>query len=177
MKVLFLDIDGVLNSDRTLYEDISLENDLIMNLKDIIDKTGAKIILSSSWRVIPTALQKLMNRLDAFDLHLSGLTCEGVEVSFVEAMGFKPTKKYLDDRFGFEISYDKDPNKKYDITFDRGAEILKWLCDHDDCKYVILDDDIEDIKPYFKPEAIIKTSYKTGLTKKDANKVIEALNN
>ena len=47
-KVIFLDVDGVLNSNRTLYEDISLEDDLISNLKELVDKTGAKIILSSS---------------------------------------------------------------------------------------------------------------------------------
>ena len=47
-KVIFLDIDGVLNSTKTLYEDISLEDDLILNLKELVDKTGAKIILSSS---------------------------------------------------------------------------------------------------------------------------------
>ena len=176
MKVVFLDIDGVLNSDSTLYENISLEDNLIMNLKELIDRTGAKIILSSSWRTIPAATQKLMNKLDEFNLHLSGMTSEGVEASFIEAIGFKPTKRFLDDRFGFELSENKEPNKKYKMTFDRGAEIFKWLCDHDDCAYVILDDDMEDIKPYFKSKVLIKTRYETGLTKDDVEKAVKILN-
>ena len=175
-KVIFLDCDGVLNSDKTLYESNSLEDDLILNLKELVDKTGAKLILSSSWRSNPQATRYLMNRLDKFGLHLSGMTCEGVDLVFVEAMGFTPTKRYLDDRFGFELSAEKEPNKKYKMTFDRGAEILQWLCDHDDCKYVIIDDDIFDIKPYFKDDAIIKTSYETGLTKENIEKAIQILN-
>ena len=176
MKVIFLDIDGVLNSDRTLYDSISLEDDLIINLKDLINQTDAKIILSSSWRNIPAAVQKLMDKLDEFNLYLSGMTVDGVELSFIEALGFKPTKRYLDDRFGFELSENKEPNKKYKMTFDRGAEILKWLCDHDDCDYVILDDDMEDIKPYFKSNVLIKTKYDTGLTRKDVEKAVKILN-
>ena len=175
-KVIFLDCDGVLNSDRTLYESTSLEDDLILNLKELVEKTGAKIILSSSWRTNPQAIRILMNKLDKFDLHLSGMTCEGVDLVFIKAMGFKPTNKYLDDRFGFELSENKEPNKKYKMTFDRGAEILQWLCDHDDCNYVILDDDAFDIKPYFKNKVIIKTSYKTGLTKENVEKAIQILN-
>ena len=176
MKVIFLDIDGVLNSDRTLYEYISLEDDLILNLKKLVDKTGAKIILSSSWRNIPDAIRQLMEKFDHYGLFISGMTTEGVELDFIQRFGFKPTKRYLDDKFGFELSSDKDPDKKYEMTFDRGAEIFKWLCDHDDCDYVILDDDIEDIKPYFKKTVIIKTSYKTGLTKEDVEKAINILN-
>ena len=59
---------------------------------------------------------------------------------------------------------------------DRGAEIFKWLHDHDDCTYVILDDETEDIKPYFNESVIVKTSYKTGLTKEDVKKAIQILN-
>ena len=46
MKVIFLDIDGVLNidSDRT----ISVEK--IKLLSTIIKQTGAEVVLSSSWR-------------------------------------------------------------------------------------------------------------------------------
>ena len=51
MKVIFLDIDGVLNSDASLMVDDRVEGDLILNLKYIVDKTDAKIILSSSWRL------------------------------------------------------------------------------------------------------------------------------
>ena len=55
MKYLFLDIDGVINpNDNRIILD--LENQLEKDepfefLKQIIDSTGAKIILSSSWRI------------------------------------------------------------------------------------------------------------------------------
>ena len=169
-KVIFLDVDGVLNSNRTLYEDISLEDYLISNLKELVDKTGAKIILSSSWRLSTEAVATLMDRLDKFGLAISGMTCDGVDLDWLEKYEFDATKKYLDTKF------DWDENRQIKITHDRGAEIFKWLHDHDDCAYVILDDEIEDIKPYFSESVIVKTSYKTGLTKEDVKKAIQILN-
>ena len=169
-KVIFLDVDGVLNSSRTLYESISLEDDLISNLKELVDKTGAKIILSSSWRLSTEAIATLMDKLDKFGLVISGMTCDGVDLDWLEKYEFDTTKKYLDTKF------DYDENKQIKITRDRGAEIFKWLCYHYDCIYVILDDEIEDIKPYFNESVIVKTSYKTGLTKEDVKKAIQILN-
>ena len=169
-KVIFLDVDGVLNSSRTLYEDISLEDDLISNLKELVDKTGAKIILSSSWRLSTEAVATLMDKLDKFGLVISGMTCDGVDLDWLEKYEFDATKKSLDTKF------DWDENRQIKITHDRGAEIFKWLHDHDDCAYVILDDEIEDIKPYFSESVIVKTSYKTGLTKEDVKKAIQILN-
>ena len=169
-KVIFLDVDGVLNSSRTLHEDISLEDDLILNLKEIVNKTKAKIILSSSWRLSTEAVATLMDKLDKFGLVISGMTCDGVDLDWLEKYEFDATKKYLDTKF------DYDENKQIKITHDRGAEIFKWLHDHDDCAYVILDDEIEDIKPYFNEPVIVKTSYKTGLTKEDVKKAIQILN-
>ena len=50
VKYLFLDIDGVMNSAADRFS-IKLVNDTpFERLKKIIDATGAKIILSSSWR-------------------------------------------------------------------------------------------------------------------------------
>ena len=169
-KVIFLDVDGVLNSSRTLYEDISLEDDLISNLKELVDKTDAKIILSSSWRLSTEAVATLIDKLDKFGLAISGMTYDGVDLDWLEKYEFDVTKKYLDTKF------DYDENRQIKITHDRGAEIFKWLHDHDDCAYVILDDEIEDIKPYFSESVIVKTSYKAGLTKEDVKKAIQILN-
>ena len=169
-KVIFLDVDGVLNSSRTLYESISLEDDLILNLKEIVNKTKAKIILSSSWRLSTEAVATLIDKLDKFGLAISGMTYDGVDLDWLEKYEFDVTKKYLDTKF------DYDENRQIKITHDRGAEIFKWLHDHDDCAYVILDDEIEDIKPYFSESVIVKTSYKTGLTKEDVKKAIKILN-
>ena len=64
MKVIFLDIDGVLNSDeyvdkvkksdiQGIERDIDIEK--VKLLKRAIDETGAKVVLSSSWRYTKNA--------------------------------------------------------------------------------------------------------------------------
>lgn len=54
MKVIFLDIDGVLNSavyDRQRTEkDGNIDKTRLALVKELVDKTEAKIVLSSSWR-------------------------------------------------------------------------------------------------------------------------------
>jgi hypothetical protein len=50
MKIIFLDIDGVLNNYNTLGERLSWESDSVKILKRIIKETGAKVVLSSTWR-------------------------------------------------------------------------------------------------------------------------------
>lgn len=54
MKVIFLDVDGVLNSqdlfERCGEELVPIDEENIKCLKKIVDATGAKIVLSSSWR-------------------------------------------------------------------------------------------------------------------------------
>ena len=52
MKVIFLDLDGVLNvqsQERDKYGSLFHQN-LVDNLKRIIDETDAKIVISSTWR-------------------------------------------------------------------------------------------------------------------------------
>lgn len=55
-KILFLDIDGVLNSDRFIdahpklpYTEL-IDKEAVSRVLSIIEKTGAKIVISSSWR-------------------------------------------------------------------------------------------------------------------------------
>jgi hypothetical protein len=53
MKIIFLDIDGVICVDFSKRRDEygnSFKPEYVENLKAIIDKTGAQIVLSSSWR-------------------------------------------------------------------------------------------------------------------------------
>lgn len=73
MKVIFLDIDGVLNSDEYFdkiqnlnIEGIESQVDIekILLLKKAIDETGAKVVLSSSWRYTRNgkSLKELLSR-------------------------------------------------------------------------------------------------------------------
>lgn len=57
MKVIFLDIDGVLNSDEYIDRAKNVQGierhidiDKVKLLKKAIDETGAKTVLTSSWR-------------------------------------------------------------------------------------------------------------------------------
>ena len=50
MKYLFLDIDGVMNSAADWFSTELISDKPFELLKKIIDETGSKIILSSSWR-------------------------------------------------------------------------------------------------------------------------------
>jgi len=54
-KVIFLDYDGVLNSYDTIPDKekgmiFSLHRPLVANLNILVERTGAKIVVSSSWR-------------------------------------------------------------------------------------------------------------------------------
>lgn len=77
-SVIFLDVDGVLNSISTPAWmgddwDIPLARPL-KNLKRIVEETGAKVIISSSWRKHSAAMRKLKLALMVFELQIAGQT-------------------------------------------------------------------------------------------------------
>ena len=53
MKVIFLDVDGVLNSEKDLLEakgKSELFDRPLILLKELVESTKAKIVVSSTWR-------------------------------------------------------------------------------------------------------------------------------
>ena len=55
MKVLFLDIDGVLNSAFVLDEQRrgdAIDRGMVERINQIVDATGCKIVISSTWRIL-----------------------------------------------------------------------------------------------------------------------------
>lgn len=76
--VIFLDVDGVLNSMNTpawMREDWDVpRSHPLQNLKYIVDKTGAKIVVTSNWREYPAAMRKLEIALMVFELQIAGRT-------------------------------------------------------------------------------------------------------
>jgi HAD domain in Swiss Army Knife RNA repair proteins len=59
MKVIFLDIDGVLNCAKTPNPrkfPYVVDKRLLGRLKKLLDRTEAKVVLSSSWRLDPIGL-------------------------------------------------------------------------------------------------------------------------
>jgi len=118
MKVIFLDIDGVLNlycESRDEYG-CCFHQHLVDNLKRLIDKTGAKIVISSTWRFSGLVIMKEMWE----KRNLPG-----------EVVGITPNFM-----------------KHYGTTLCRGKEIDAYLEEHPEINnYVILDDD-NDMEPH-----------------------------
>ena len=118
MKIIFLDIDGVLNSaaydrQRDWTKRTYIDKTRLPLIKQIVDATGAEIVLSSTWRV---------------HWHSSSELCD-------------EEGNYINECFaeyGLAI-YDKTPNLGY--FSDRGEEIREWLLEQENIDgYVIIDD-------------------------------------
>lgn len=160
MKVIFLDIDGVLNSEK-FWTEISqsgrwikaekegrnrdeqsalanIDRNAVDLLNRIVKETDAEIVISSTWK----------NDINLpYKLRYMGLI-----------------KPY----------YGITP---YSNTRHRGTDIELWLDlykeDNTEIKYVILDDDtdmLEEQMPFF-----IHTDFRVGLTEQDVKKAIEIL--
>ena len=95
-RIIFLDVDGVLNNGswamemydkgiRTYRDDILYEPAL-ERLKRIVDATNAHIVVSSSWRQIPTAYGHLKDWLEKFGMTIWDKTpyvggCRGDDIT------------------------------------------------------------------------------------------------
>lgn len=130
MKIVFLDIDGVLNHEefyRIRYENkingikgieypySEIDPKCVQNLNSLLDETGANVVISSSWKSSGLEYCK-----DVLEFH--GFTGDIIDIT---------------------------PNLRGEGCL-RGNEILKWVKDNEDLigdryynftEYVILDDD------------------------------------
>ena len=175
MKVIFLDIDGVMNSTEemiALYNQYGSSVDTTLPtptkcklLKQLVDKTGARLVLSSSWRLSLNAIQKLIDIFEPYNLILSGFTCHEVDI-----------KKFKDTQYEhIKPRYQHSINGWGTYIEDRGAEIAAWLLDHPQVeKFIILDDEESDIRHWF-PNNLVKTATKFGLTEKEVLEGIKIL--
>ena len=161
MKVIFLDVDGVLNSedDLMVYREKNNINHCILYaevedrplklLKEIVDKTSAKIVISSSWRI--------------------GCERNGNKSIFGNKLFTKLQSKL--NEYNISI-YDITPS----ITEkQRGDEIKAWLDKNEAEQFIILDDDC-DMSEFSNTEHFIQTTYKHGLTEELKDRAIEILN-
>lgn len=136
MKIIFLDIDGVLNLMRPEFDEFGqlFHDEFVNNLKYIIDKTGAKIVISSTWRFSGLSTMKKMWKK-------RGLPGEVIDITPSDYQVFESKK--------FPV---KDLN---DVL--RGHEIQFWLDHYDNIEsYVILDDDTDFLKTQL--DNFVKTS-------------------
>ena len=156
MKVVFLDIDGVVNcsdtKERSPSKVIGVEQSKIALVKQIVDATGAKLVLSSTWRI----------------------------GWFYEETGSHDRDKqdwyYLRDEFfkqGLRF-FDYTP---LDKSRHRGTEIQAWLDKWEDevDAYVVIDDSMYDIWEMHE-DHLIETSFGYGIQDEHVKQAIELLN-
>jgi hypothetical protein len=166
MKVIFLDIDGVLNSlDNMRVNTLLWKNNIgksrdefghlfdercVKWLSYIIEKTNAVIVISSTWR--SSGLDKMQTMWQARGLIGEIIACTPTMV--------KPEIINL---------YAASNNEA-----DRGYEIQQWIDDNKPERFCIIDDDSDMLNiqmPYF-----VRTQSDIGIDYKAANKIIAILN-
>jgi len=148
IKVLFLDFDGVIT---TLDSHYSLDPKLIQRIKTITEKTNAKIVVSSSYKV----------------------GCENAD-EFRKAMNHRPNRTDTSDNMVWWLL-----ENVYDVTDSsgscRGDEIKRWLGKHPETtSYVIIDDDADFLDEqlfYF-----VQTDFFEGITEREEKLCIKVLN-
>lgn len=161
-KVVFLDIDGVLNSDcwndshpREIGDGTLIDEEKIKLLSGLVNRTSAKIILHSGWRTwFDPALRPL--RIEAKKL-VGLLKKEGLRID-----GVTP------DLTTEEIR----KTKKFSLV--KAEEILLWLSLHPDVvEWVVLDD--LDLHNVTIEQHQVKPDQAIGLTLADAEKAVKIL--
>lgn len=73
MKILFLDVDGVLNSHKTGGR-YALKRACLKRLEKIVKETGCDIVLSSTWRKDAYALKRLRRVLKYRNIFIKDIT-------------------------------------------------------------------------------------------------------
>jgi hypothetical protein len=76
MKVIFLDIDGVLNNSTLLYHYGSefIDGDMTELLFEIVRSTGARVVLSSSWRLYKSSKKLVEDALGVYGIEILDVT-------------------------------------------------------------------------------------------------------
>lgn len=166
MKLIFLDIDGVLNTSETFkrrhYEykktgiyNLEIDDFRLNYLKQIVDCTNAKIVLSSTWR---SGFEKKDNKIIPI---------------------YYKTKQLVDifEKYGLEF-YDITP---YDKNRYRENEILKYLENREDIEsFIVVDDECADLKRFINNELVLVKNDCTSFNKLEngllEHHVVEAIN-
>jgi len=165
-KVLFLDIDGVLNGLDNMYSRLLswrlnptkfksrdefgelFDERCVRWLEYIITKTGCKIVLSSSWRSSGLNHMQLMWEMRDLPGEIISITPLDINQDIVNL-------------------YAATNNEA-----DRGYEIQEWIDVHKPVKYCIVDDHGD----MLSHQKFVRTNGDIGLDKKTAHSIIAILN-
>ena len=163
-KIVFMDCDGVLNSTSFYVSDRNpgningqegdIDPECLERVLRICNETGAKIVLSSDWRITWPGARIRLERAGFPE----GLIIDKTPFAWGNDMSLK--QYMLDD---------------IEDIYSRGNEINLWLKEHPDCtNYVILDDRIdftEEQQPHF-----VHVNPMVGLTDDNVDIAIMILN-
>lgn len=158
-RIIFLDIDGVLNTGRWFFETngkvgedgfYTFDPVAVENLRKIISETGADIVISSSWKCYGK------------DSMLEMWSKRNMPGKVIDV-----TPDYYSDEMLPNVSSDS-----LDIAKLKGFEIAEWLSLHEKSvsQYVIIDDD--DCVLPAQREHLILTNSDLGITDRIARKII-----
>ena len=162
-KVIFLDIDGVLNTkwwytqmDKNTTRDkygYAFDPNAVANLKKILDETGADIVVSSSWKSYGFSELEEMWQDRGLPGKLIGVTPNSVSDEML-------------------LNADLDNMELFSI---RGMEIKEWLTKHGKSvsHYAIIDD-MDNMLPE-QQSYFVRTDSEMGITKENAEKAISIL--
>lgn len=161
-RVIFLDIDGVLNAEfwnESHQKEISdgqlIDREKVKLLAQLIDRTNAQIILHSGWRFwFDEERKPLCKEAERLVEVLAG---EGLAIA-----GFTP------DLTTEEIRR----TKKFSLV--KADEILLWLKTHEDVEGWVVLDDLELHDTCVKSHQI-QTDPSVGLTLEDVDEAVEML--
>ena len=164
MKVIFLDIDGVLNTkwwytqmERNTPKDkygYAFDPKAVANLKRIVEETGADLVVSSSWKCMGLSQIEEMWRDRSLPGKIIGITPNSVSDEML-------------------LNADIDSIELFHI---RGEEIKQWLTKYGKqvSNYAIIDD--MDNMLSEQQSRFVHTNPEVGITEEDAQKTIEILN-
>lgn len=163
-KILFLDLDGVLNTARwheqakgdQLKDDYGYTFDptAVANLAQIIERTGADIVISSSWKCM--GLSQMEDMWE--DRNLPG-----------KIIGITPNS--VSDELLLDVDIDS-----IDLFHIRGEEIKEWLTTYGkNVSHYVIIDDMDHMLPE-QQSHFVQTNPEVGITEDDANKAITIMN-
>lgn len=173
MNVVFLDVDGELTySNYSNEETANIDIEKVKLLKEICDKTNAKVVISSSWRgydnYTPKIYNVLINILNQYGIEVIGNT-PYIPSEFEGDCSNIVIETIVEDLPEFQTKYGTG----------RAAEVQSWINEHEVKNFVILDDEDWDWYKYGYDVHWIQPTWfgNGGLQQEHVDKAIEILGN
>lgn len=170
MNIVFLDIDGVLNTHDADPEALcgQIHRDKVERINRVLRATEAKVVLSSAWRYIVHRGEASLAGMDWLLRSHGFLANRLIGVTRTDAMRENP------DYDGTPASWPMIPHDN-----ERGLQISEWIAGvgkpyhREKCRYVVVDDLDLGITEAGHP--FVQTDGAVGLTDFDADLAIKIL--